>query len=289
KHWPKVPRYGNIREIRTLPYADLICGGFPCQPFSHAGKRRGTKDDRWLWPEFYRVICEVRPRWVFVENIPGLLSIDSGRVFAGILKDLSEAGYDAEWFTLRASDFGAPHKRERIFIVAHARSEESGRIPSGSREEIPEIGGCFGNSENQLVKTLREVPEGQDTDSRGSDKHAPATDSRRPQNGWPEGYGKNVHSRNENLRSEAKKYSWDTPWFEVAACLCGVDDGLPVGLDRFKLTKAGHRVKRLKALGNAVVPQVAEFIGRRIIEFDDRRKGLRRNGEYGRKSKVDGC
>ena len=114
-----------------LPPVDLICGGFPCQPVSHAGKRKGDKDERWLWPEFLRIICEVRPRWVLAENVPGLLSVDSGRLFGGILRDLAESGYDAEWNIVSAADVGAPHRRDRVFIVAHATGRDAG---SGARE-----------------------------------------------------------------------------------------------------------------------------------------------------------
>jgi DNA-cytosine methyltransferase len=134
--------YDTSDKDSNLEYVDLICGGFPCQPFSQAGKRKGISDSRWLWPEFYRVVREVRPKWVVIENVPGLLSIDSGRVFISILRDLNESGFDAEWFTLRASDFGAPHKRERVFIVAHAQhsrwdeTEKRGE-PHGKAREIP--------------------------------------------------------------------------------------------------------------------------------------------------------
>lgn len=94
KHWPGVPKYEDIKTVdfKSLPKPDLICGGFPCQPISCAGKRKGDKDERWLWPEFYRAICETQPRWVLVENVPGLLSICNGRLFGGILKDLAEGG-----------------------------------------------------------------------------------------------------------------------------------------------------------------------------------------------------
>jgi site-specific DNA-cytosine methylase len=135
KHWPEVKRYGDIYNVRgsELEKVDCICGGFPCQPFSTAGKRKGTADSRWLWPEFYRIICEVRPRWVIIENVPGLLSIDSGRVFAGILRDIATAGYDAEWRIVSAKDVGARHLRKRLFIVANTNGSESrfygGTIP----------------------------------------------------------------------------------------------------------------------------------------------------------------
>ena len=97
----------------------IITGGFPCQPHSMAGKRKGSGDERNLWPEFYRVIRDLRPQWVLAENVRGLLSSDDGRFFGGILRDLAHIGYDAEWQMLSASAFGAPHERERIFIIAY--------------------------------------------------------------------------------------------------------------------------------------------------------------------------
>jgi site-specific DNA-cytosine methylase len=134
KHWPGVKRYGDIYNVRgsELEKVDCICGGFPCQPFSTAGKRKGTADSRWLWPEFYRIICEVRPRWVIIENVPGLLSIDSGRVFAGILRDIAATGYDAEWRIVSAKDVGARHLRKRLFIVAYTGSNGRGRRDNGN-------------------------------------------------------------------------------------------------------------------------------------------------------------
>jgi site-specific DNA-cytosine methylase len=128
KHWPDVPIFEDIKQLDrqkldSLGKIDVICGGFPCQPVSCAGKRKGDKDERWLWPEFYRIVCEVRPKWVLVENVPGLLSADSGRLFAGILRDLASSGYDAEWNIVSAASVGAPHLRRRVFIVAHAQQQ----------------------------------------------------------------------------------------------------------------------------------------------------------------------
>jgi DNA (cytosine-5)-methyltransferase 1 len=148
RHWPSIPRWDDVRSFRANPYGrglaeqqephratalrpaprrrdvvgpgevDLVCGGSPCQPVSTAGKRRGTDDERWLWPEFARVIGELRPRYALVENVPGLLTVNGGRAFSEVVGDLAALGYDAVWCCLRASDVGAPHRRERLFLLA---------------------------------------------------------------------------------------------------------------------------------------------------------------------------
>jgi DNA (cytosine-5)-methyltransferase 1 len=128
KHWPSVPKYGDIRTISgdELERVDLIAGGFPCQPHSLAGRRQASEDERDLWGEYARLIRVLRPRWVLAENVPGLLSSESGRFFGRVLGDLARLGYDAEWESLPAAAFGAPHIRERVFIVAHADRERPG-------------------------------------------------------------------------------------------------------------------------------------------------------------------
>ena len=142
KHWPGVPKYKDIYEVKgaEIEPVDILCGGFPCQPVSVAGKRGGVDDERWLWDEFYRLICELRPRWVVAENVTGLLSANSGRAFAGVLRDLAEGGYNVVWDVFPAGGqggVGAPHKRERRFSAntngihqaLQRRPDESGRNP----------------------------------------------------------------------------------------------------------------------------------------------------------------
>ena len=117
KHWPEVPCYDDIRELR-LPteFADVVCGGFPCQDISTAGKGAGITGERsGLWVEMCRVIGEVRPRYAIVENVSALL----GRGLGTVLGDLAQIGYDAEWHCIPASAVGAPHRRDRIWIVAY--------------------------------------------------------------------------------------------------------------------------------------------------------------------------
>ncbi|HUW16456.1 MAG TPA: DNA (cytosine-5-)-methyltransferase [Actinomycetes bacterium] len=164
-HWPDVPRHGDIRTVHCaaacphgdaehlgrevaqghqaapaigtgcrscLEPVDLIAGGFPCQPWSMAGKRQGTEDDRWLWPEFERTIRELRPRYVLVENVPGLLAGRGG--MGAVLGGLAALGYDAEWDCIPASAVGAPHRRDRVWIVAHT---DAGRRDGRSGEQRP--------------------------------------------------------------------------------------------------------------------------------------------------------
>jgi len=127
RHWPGVPMFSDVREVTAdrlraagIKAVDLLSGGFPCQPFSVAGQRAGEADERYLWPEMARVIREIRPRWVLAENVPGLRSIDSGRVFGAILRDLARMGYRVGWCSYGAGEVGAAHIRERVFVVAHS-------------------------------------------------------------------------------------------------------------------------------------------------------------------------
>ena len=137
-HWPDVPRWRDVRDVTAESFERrtgikpgalaVLSGGFPCQPVSCAGKRKGDTDERWLWDEMLRIICEIRPRWVVAENVRGLLSarslLDGRHLFGRILRDLAQNGYRVGWLCYGAGDVGAPHKRERVFIVAHSASAQ---------------------------------------------------------------------------------------------------------------------------------------------------------------------
>ena len=123
QHYPDAQQFSDIREFDGRPFAgklDIISGGFPCQPYSTAGERKGKEDSRHLWPEMLRVICEIQPRWVVGENVRGLINWNGGMVFDEVQSDLESAGYEVQPFLLPAAGCNAPHQRERIWFIAHA-------------------------------------------------------------------------------------------------------------------------------------------------------------------------
>ncbi|QFU94086.1 DNA cytosine methyltransferase [Amycolatopsis sp. YIM 10] len=126
-HWPEVPRHDDVRtapawwRAQPRPAVDLVAGGFPCQPFSQAGRRNGIADERWGWPWMLDVLDAVRPRYVLAENVAALLR--DTEAFSIILSDLSDLGFDVEWSVVSACSVGAPHLRRRLFILAHPRGQ----------------------------------------------------------------------------------------------------------------------------------------------------------------------
>ncbi len=260
KHWKGSVIYGDIEELIAdaesgerngrmhrpetfgLEWCDLLTGGFPCQPFSHAGKRKGTDDDRHLWPKMFRVIQLTKPTWVVAENVRGLLTIEGGVVFEQMCLDLEREGYEVQPFIIPACAVNAPHRRDRVWIVANRKHERcvrgSGRSDKNGNGVLPD-------------KQTRE--EARSATAR-CDENAPDTKiQRREQPRYP-----------RSGRTRLQDDSWSENWLEVATELCRVDDGPAVELDGLKLTKAGHRVERLKALGNSIVPQVVVEIFKAI-------------------------
>lgn len=254
KHWPEAEIYGDIRTLTNprskeqrglssigeekIPETGqvyLLTGGFPCQPFSQAGRRRGTQDDRYLWPEMFRVIREFKPRWVVGENVAGLLTIEQGLVFEQACSDLEKEGYEVQPFIIPAVAVNAPHRRDRAWIVANRNDTGSG---TSERKTF-----TYGTKDSKERQYPLYRADGQDNDA--SDTKGAKQQSKR---------GETRHRRREFGCN-----SWNKNWIEVATRLCRVDDGLPRRLDRNP---------RLKALGNAIVPQVAEQIFRGIKEVE---------------------
>ena len=214
---------------------DILTGGIPCQPASQAGKRRGTKDDRWLWGEAFRIIRETQPRFVILENVRGILTLESGLVFKSLLTEMESCGYETRTYVIPAVAVNALHRRDRVWFVANRKG-------NGTQ------GGIYEPRKKRAV--IRE-----------EDSNAPDTDCKRS---GTQGYeynsdrekGNEGRNRQSFNRADGQS-SWNQNWLEVATELCGVDDGLPAEVDGLKFSKAKHRVERLKALGNSIVPAVA--------------------------------
>ena len=295
KHWPHVPCYPDVTQLTGTELApvDLICGGFPCQPVSHAGLQKGTDDDRWLWPHFARLLGVLRPRYVLLENVPGLLTTNGGHAFGAILADLADSGYDAEWDSLPAAAVGAPHLRYRVFIIAslpdaerHRAGVQSRHAPSGgqawepshaskptlvrpedwkadaerlapSRQDVADAeGGVFtgfiGRTEPAfgLAGHSETLADAEDfRESRGDDSGTrPEQDQTDRLSCQPRrGRGTGRHADTSRFFDAPIGGEW-LPEPDVGRVAHGVS----------------HRVDRLKALGNAVVPQMAEWLGERL-------------------------
>lgn len=281
KHWPNVARYGDIHSLDTdlLARVDLIAGGPPCQPHSLAGKRKAGADERNLWPEFARVVRELKPRWILVENVVGILSSEGGHFFGNVLRDLAQVGYDATWFVLSAADMGAPHLRERVFIVAHSSSTRSQewQDPMWTYQELDSSDPCnvaySQSNAGQLQSGQRENVRDQSSIN-GTERFDVA---------YPQGNptGRNRVGDETSFTGSACSGKNGSTWTLESGV--GRDaDGFSAELDRYRwparpgtpqqdwepprviTERVPNHSNRLKALGNAVVPQVAEHIGRAI-------------------------
>ena len=219
-----------------LPPVDLLAGGFPCQPHSVAGKRRGAEDDRNLWPEYLRLIRETRPRYILAENVPGIVStyIDT------VLSDLEGEGYTCWTFNIPACAFDAPHRRERIFIVAHADGGNC-ELYARTLENTPETIQGRGEQFQPWVETRGGGEDVAHAESFGVEGHRAGGEQE------PHTLGQAGLLRRESKRPETTHWTTEPDVGRVA-------HGVP------------KRIHRLRGLGNAVVPQVAEWIGERIME-----------------------
>ena len=137
KHWPNITIEGDIRNVKGDKYeADVVTGGFPCQPFSVAGKRKGTDDDRYLWDETIRVVRECKPRWFIGENVEGIININNGVVLRQVQTDLEKEGFEVQCIVIPAAGVGAWHQRKRVWILAHNISNSNSRFSIGQKKEI---------------------------------------------------------------------------------------------------------------------------------------------------------
>ena len=268
KHWPNVPCYDDVRTLTAERLAadgiavDVICGGFPCQDISTAGKGAGLAGERsGLWSEIARLVGELAPRFVIVENVAALL----GRGLGDVLGDLASLGYDAEWHCIPASAVGAPHRRDRVWIVAYPGYQSAGRWAKPVSEEVPDIandGEIVSNTLGQGLEGCGNIKRGADTccnKTQGPNELAESDSTlahpisiRRQGQGEPIVAGSQAQIIDRQAVDAFAGRVGD--FWRVEPELGRVANGIP------------DRSHRLKGLGNAVVPQIPELIGNAILE-----------------------
>jgi DNA (cytosine-5)-methyltransferase 1 len=258
KHWPDVPKYEDITTLtgHELERVDVLAGGFPCQPASVAGSRKGNEDvERWLWPHFEKLIRVLRPRIVLVENVPGLFTVNGGAAFGEIIGSLASMRYDCEWDVISAADVGAPHLRKRWWCVAYpsknlAHARHSGvlqrRLSGDVEGQGVFAGGVFCDGVQSGEGEQRESVA--HADSEGLEGRKLLSERPSERTTWPTGLDERPRIFDGEIGGE-----WE-PEPDVGRVV-------PHGVSR--------RVDRLRGLGNAVVPQIVEWIGQRILAIHD--------------------
>jgi DNA (cytosine-5)-methyltransferase 1 len=288
-YWPDAESFHDITKTDFTKYADkidILTGGFPCQPFSQAGKRKGTADTRHLWPEMLRAIREIRPRYVVGENVFGILSWDGGVVFEQVHLDLENEGYQVQAVILPAAAVGAPHRRDRVWFVAYRDGFTRQSKTITGRKEHKQSGVKVRSDNNSVSKSKSTT----DTDLkhrwsksqiRGSEKRSWSKSDRRSQKhnathtcdqelqgSKLTGPSDKRYGTRQSIESAFKLREGDH-WinFPTVSPVCHGDDGLSARLDAITFSK--WRAESIKAGGNAIVPQVAYQIFRAIADMEN--------------------
>jgi DNA (cytosine-5)-methyltransferase 1 len=273
KNWPGVPIYDDVRRITADRLVsdgvgvDVITGGFPCQDISVAGNQKGIDAERsGLWSECSRLLGDIRPRYAIFENVTNLLTGDGGDWFKRVLWDISSVGYDAEWHCIPASAIGAYHHRDRVWIVAYPNSDSQSGVTLNAGEIHPpsllanssECERQSGAEKQGVLRTLQE--NGAIYDNSGGRSEAYAANISNPSSEGLQG--------SEEARNNGKDRQ--EPRSQLITGLSGVQGGIwatepSVGRVANGVPARSHR---LRCLGNAVVPQIPELIGRQIMEAE---------------------
>ena len=304
KNFPNVPIESEVRNVKGKKYAtEVVTGGFPCQPFSVAGKRKGTDDDRYLWDETIRIVAETKPKWFIGENVDGIINIQNGMVLKQVQNDLEKENFQVQCLVIPASGIGAWHQRKRTWIIANSKSERGGKPGIFNKEKRDET--C---SSTQSISCYKNVPHSNHSRNRASqydlERERQKIDKRwkkksqfkfsryyddvsnsdselcrgwrsepksRINKIWKFSFKKKKQAQ-ESLRSESEgcddifRKKTET-WWETQSRICGVPDGLSEKLDK-------HRAKRIKSLGNSIVPLIARELGLAIMKAENENKIL---------------
>jgi DNA (cytosine-5)-methyltransferase 1 len=277
--FPGAKQYGDIRECGAdnLARVDVIAGGFPCQPFSQAGSRQGKDDNRYLWPEMLRIVAALRPAYVVAENVSGLLSLEDGRILDEVYDSLEAEAYETlPPLVVPACAVGAGHRRDRVWIIAHAPSD----IRRTSGDGGPEPSDSSGEANSNTAGGIRQRPASRESGHAALSREIITADPKHDGSHLPKADASEQggNEQNNGLLVGVVRYASIEGFPDWA----GGEVGQPSAITEFErpggreierdFRGMAHgvsaRVDRLKGLGNAIVPQIAEWIGRRIIEAE---------------------
>ena len=283
KNFKDIPIESEVRDVKGDRYAaDIVCGGFPCQPFSVAGKRKGTDDDRYLWDETIRIVRECKPRWFIGENVEGIINIQEGMVLRQVCDDLEKEGFEVQCVVIPASGIGAWHQRKRVWILAYSKHNGSHRSKGnetiessnqskewlsvrddkdvtnsqrmgwkeGSKKSKEFKGEAASNKSNNSIEgqSIRESSLSMDVPNTGTE--------------GLQGHNSKQELSEQKLGFVANKNDEERKtWWQTQSELCGVPNGVSYELDK-------HRTNRIKALGNSIVPLIARELGLAIIKAE---------------------
>jgi DNA (cytosine-5)-methyltransferase 1 len=253
KNWSNINIEEDIRNVKGERYAaDVVTGGFPCQPFSVAGKRKSTTDDRYLWDEMLRVIREVKPSWIVAENVEGIVNINEGMVLRQVLNDLENEGFKSQCIIIPASGIGAWHQRKRIWIISNSNA----RLSIRENKEIQTGRNTINNGSQDVSNSDSRMCGGRGTELKSGDDRE-----------W-RFYSTQEEQTREHIRCKTigcnailGKERTNKTWWQTQSEFCGVPNGVSYELDK-------DRSNRIKALGNSIVPQIARQIGLAIKEVE---------------------
>jgi DNA (cytosine-5)-methyltransferase 1 len=244
-HFPDADSHIDICTTDFKKYAnkiDILTGGFPCQPFSLAGKRKGTDDERYLWGEMLRAIQEIKPKYIIAENVFGITNIDGGLVFQQVCIDLENQGYEVQAFIVPACAKNAPHRRDRVWFIAYTKSKRSRGLLIGKKQTHP-FNGIIGSN-------------GDATDTN-------CTNNQTRSHGKI--LGQSHRQKTDGHSNVERTNQWEN--FPTQSPVCSGDDGIPTQLDGITFSK--WRKESIKGYGNAIVPQIAYSLFEIIQELNE--------------------
>jgi len=286
KNFKNIPIEEDIRNVKGSNYAaDIVSGGFPCQPFSVAGKRRGKDDDRYLWDETIRVVAETKPKWFVGENVEGIININNGLVLRQVQTDLEKEGFQVQCLVIPASGIGAWHQRKRVWIIANSNS----RLSIGEGKEIQARGNTIDSSSKDVSNSNSRLRRGRGTEQESraneiwrfytpkeeqTEQHLrskavrcdalPREDVQNTNSIGLQGHSlqsDNLQKKDKSRKIFNSSFKKQQTWWQTQSKLCGVPHGVSYELDK-------DRSNRIKALGNSIVPQIAYEIGKAIVDAE---------------------